>query len=502
MKKVIAPFKSSPYPKFCSHPSQSFILKPSENLHFPISEEELSESVSIYENKSERESISNIENVETFIIPYHSKGDINEEDSVLFQNTYSFIQTYLSVLKQSKTITTYPSLLKFSLKVNVRDYTISEDNLFNYVKYNIDGFYGDKEFQVTRRYKEFISFRQLLVENWPGVFIPQIPPKKSFGNLDDSFINVRRKFLQQFFNKISASPHLASSLEIKIFLEPRLENFLDLPIEVYYRPVEDIYKIYSNYFNFLNEMTLTQKQKAQVQKFYFILGKTRSSLENLNYIVTEAKNVQMETGKLISNFYENNFMTENAYYDMLNLTNEQKKNLNKDILELGLTDAMYRTKYDNIYTTYFEWINSALIDTDAMIEAISTLYKYNQTFENKVEMLKKLNDELYSKANPSFLRSFFFQINLNTIENRINEVKKLKEEIEIYNKLLELIYKILFYIEIPTFKKDQYSFYQHFLLKCIDDEAHSRQKHKTLYKLIQMHCMTTLSVINQLKSQK
>ena len=98
---------------------------------------------------------------------------------------------------------------------------------------------------------------------------------------------------------------------------------------------------------------------------------------------------------------------------MLNLTNEQKKNLNKDILELGLTDAMYRTKYDNIYTTYFEWINSALIDTDAMIEAISTLYKYNQTFENKVEMLKKLNDELYSKANPSFLRSFFLFIKIN-----------------------------------------------------------------------------------------
>lgn len=503
MKKLLEPFSHSlPNAKFFSHPSQSFIIKAPTNLDLIISEEDLNETVSIFENKSQRESLSNIENVETFIVPYHSKGDTNEEDSILFKNKYSFIQTYLSVLKKSKTITTYPSLLKFSLKVNVRDYTLSEDSIFNYIKYNIDGFYGDKKFQVSRRYKEFLSFRQLLVENWPGLVIHPIPPKKNFGNLEDSFINLRKKFLQQFFNKIAASPHLATCLETKIFLESRNENFLDIPIEVYYRSVEDIYKIYSNYFNFLLEMNLSAKQKATVQKFYFILNKTRTSLENLNYIVTEAKNVQMETEKTVSSFYENNFMTENSYYDMLNLTSEQKKTLNKPILELNLTDAMYRTKYDNFYTTYFEWIKSALIDTDAMLEALSTLYKCNQTFENKIESLKSLNEELYKSANKSFFQTFFFQINLNKIENKINQVKNLKHDIELYKKLIDLIYKILYYIEIPTFKRDQYDFYQHFLKKCIDDEQHSNQKHKTLYNLIKIHCASTIEVINQIKIDK
>ena len=81
-------------------------------------------------------------------------------------------------------------------------------------------------------------------------------------------------------------------------------------------------------------------------------------------------------------------------------------------------------------------------------------------------------------------------------------MKNLKHDIELYKKLIDLIYKILYYIEIPTFKRDQYDFYQLFLKKCIDDEQHSNQKHKTLYNLIKIHCASTIEVINQIKIDK
>jgi hypothetical protein len=35
-------------------------------------------------------------------------------------------------------------------------------------------------FEMQRRFKEFDLLRHELVERWPGVFIPPLPPKKAF----------------------------------------------------------------------------------------------------------------------------------------------------------------------------------------------------------------------------------------------------------------------------------------------------------------------------------
>jgi sorting nexin-1/2 len=465
------------------------------------SQKDYDENISLYEFDSERESLSQVDDVENFIIPYTSKGDINE-DSIIFKSKYSFIQTYLSLIKESKIIHSYPSMLKFKLEVNVRDYTMEEGTFFNYIRYNIEGKINEKEFAVYRRYSEFIQFRKLLQYNWPGLVIHQIPPKKSFGNLDDGFINLRKKFLQQFINRLAASPHLASSYETKIFLEPRNESFLDLPLEIYQRPISDIYKIYSNYFNFLQDLHLSEKEKLKVQSFYLNLMKTKQTFDTLNYVVTEAKNVQSETEYLIKNFYENNFDTENSIYDMLDLSKEKKEILNKNTIELNLTETMYQTKYESLYTTYYEWVSTELINTTSMIEAIQCLYKFNQTFEDKIELLKKKNQELKENSNLSIIQQFFFQIDLNSIQMKINEINNLKEEIEIYKKLIDLIYKILYFIEIPTFKRDQYQFYISFINKIDHDESGANEKNEIMYKLIKNHCKSIFEVSEELENER
>lgn len=479
------------------NPLNSKSFKPETGLTL-FNKEENEESISQFLNRSLGEGLDQIENIETFIVPFKSSKEVFD-NSILFANTYSFIQTYLSVLKTSKTIHTYPLILKFNLQVNIRDYSLSEDGLFNYVKYQIEGIYDKTEFCISRRYKEFLSFRQLLVQNWPGLLIHPIPPKKAFGNLDDSFINLRKKFLQQFFNNVSASPHLASAYETKVFLESRNENFLDLPIEIYVRPIKDIYKIYLNYFNFLAEKTLTQKEKAQVQNFYLMLTKTRNSLETLQYVITESKNSQIETQNLVQNFYEHCFLTENSFYDLFKVPTEVKENLNKSIIEVNLTETMYKTKFDNVFTTFFEWVNNELIDTDAMIEAISTLYKYNEIFEQDIIKLKMKNDELEKASSQSALQGFFFSLDLDDIQMKINEVKNLKEEIEVMKKLIDIIYKIIYFIEIPTFKRDQYTFNQAFLKKVIEDETHANDKNKTIYAVLKEHCKGHFELLKTMK---
>jgi hypothetical protein len=44
--------------------------------------------------------------------------------------------------------------------------------------YNMKGSDGNGEFDVTRRYKEFLVFRETLTKRFPGFFIPPIPEKQ------------------------------------------------------------------------------------------------------------------------------------------------------------------------------------------------------------------------------------------------------------------------------------------------------------------------------------
>ena len=456
------------------------------------------QNVSLYsEENTNRESISNIDDIDNFIIPYKSKGDILE-DSIIYQNNYSFINVYLNVLKSSKNVTTYPTILKFKLEINLKDFIFEEGNFFNYCKYNIIGKFNDgKEFSLSRRYSEFLLYRKLMVKNWPGLLIHPIPPKQTFGNLDDGFINLRKKFLQQFFNRICATPHLSSSNETKLFLDVNTEKFNELPFEIYERSLSDIYKIYSGYFNFLFEKDLTNKEKNVIQNFYLTLLKAKEKFESLSVIVTEAKNIQMEIRNLRKIFYENAFMTENSYYDFFNFTKEKKNYLNKNTIEVNLTEETYQIKYDNIYTTYFEWINSELINIDAMIEAISTIYKFNENFQNKIEYLKELNENLKNLTERNWINKFFFQLDLNEIQNKINQINQIKEDIEILKKLIDIIYRILYYIEIPAYKKDQYNFYINFVKKMYQDSEHETEKNDKIFKLFNEHCNNIYEVFKE-----
>ena len=56
-----------------------------------------------------------------------------------------------------------------------------------------------------------------------------------------------------------------------------------------------------------------------------MLMETKNNFDTLNNIVTEAKNIQIETESLLQNFFENNFDTENSIYDMLIFQKKKKK---------------------------------------------------------------------------------------------------------------------------------------------------------------------------------
>ena len=65
--------------------------------------------------------------------------------------------------------------------------------------YEIEGKDQIGPFNSQRRYNNFYELKNALSTNWPGIYIPSVPPKKAIGNKDIEFIVERRYFLERFF---------------------------------------------------------------------------------------------------------------------------------------------------------------------------------------------------------------------------------------------------------------------------------------------------------------
>lgn len=80
---------------------------------------------------------------------------------------------------------------------------------------------GDIDCQ--RRFQNFYDFRVMLVNRFPGLYIPPVPGKTQLGlhAKDDSVVNERKYFLDLFLKECCALTYLAASKEMQIFLRPQ-----------------------------------------------------------------------------------------------------------------------------------------------------------------------------------------------------------------------------------------------------------------------------------------
>ncbi|KLO12698.1 Vps5-domain-containing protein [Schizopora paradoxa] len=72
---------------------------------------------------------------------------------------------------------------------------------------------------VLRRYSDFLWLYETLSLNNPGVVVPPVPEKSSFGRFESHFIQQRRMALEKCIQKIANHPVLAKDLDLKFFLE-------------------------------------------------------------------------------------------------------------------------------------------------------------------------------------------------------------------------------------------------------------------------------------------
>ncbi|EON98679.1 putative vacuolar protein sorting-associated protein vps5-like protein [Phaeoacremonium minimum UCRPA7] len=84
--------------------------------------------------------------------------------------------------------------------------------------------YKQPEFEVKRRYRDFLWLYNTLHANNPGVVVPPPPEKQAVGRFESNFIESRRAALEKMLNKTAAHPTLQHDSDLKIFLESEAFN--------------------------------------------------------------------------------------------------------------------------------------------------------------------------------------------------------------------------------------------------------------------------------------
>ena len=92
--------------------------------------------------------------------------------------------------------------------------------LKGHIEYKCIGTDSQGSWEGSRRFNVFFKLADQLEKRWPGIPVPQLPPKKAIGNKDIKFINERRYFLERWLKKISQFPFIVNSEEFQIFCRP------------------------------------------------------------------------------------------------------------------------------------------------------------------------------------------------------------------------------------------------------------------------------------------
>ncbi|OWZ72477.1 hypothetical protein AYX14_02082 [Cryptococcus neoformans] len=113
-------------------------------------------------------------------------------------------------------------------QISVSDPTRVGDAVRGYTVYTIrtrtsSPHYQQSTFSCLRRFSDFLWLFEQLSHNNPGVIVPPMPDKHSWGRFEDQFVETRRLALERCLKKITSNPILQLDPDLRLFLES--DNF-------------------------------------------------------------------------------------------------------------------------------------------------------------------------------------------------------------------------------------------------------------------------------------
>lgn len=105
--------------------------------------------------------------------------------------------------------------------MHVGEPVVVKSGLTEHHTYPIMGRDSIGEIEVSRRFQNFYDFRTMLLNRFPGLYIPPVPKKTTTTKKDESTVRERRYFLDLFLKECASLRYLAQSKELQTFLRPQ-----------------------------------------------------------------------------------------------------------------------------------------------------------------------------------------------------------------------------------------------------------------------------------------
>jgi len=320
----------------------------------------------------------------------------------------------------------------------VSDPVFNKEGVTGFTSYTLQG--SKLPEPLSRRYRDFDALRRKLVDRWPGVFIPNIPHKKTVGNKDKEIVGMRIEMINRFLKKLSKIDYLFNSDEMELFLQnsSNVPKTLDSIKEDSY---EELLKKYASVFTDYDDNFDTLAGKTEQDEFVKRLNENYPRLRAFRAFIFQEKerykdvrNNYLEVINLLSiyekeiiNTFVNNDENKLVFYNMKNIdlckniSNAQEKTINP---------------YDRLY----EAITEDYLDTEAMQEALESLKSlqdnYNKLTKNLTSTNVQLNDLQAGKSN---IKSMFsFKGREESISGLMMEKEKLEKDIENLGQVIKI----------------------------------------------------------------
>ena len=115
-------------------------------------------------------------------------------------------------------------------KIQVVDPQRLGSGVNSYVSYKVNTETDRKQFDqsrftVVKRYSDFDWLRQHVVQTYPGVIVPPLPEKSVMKKTESSFVEMRRRALQTFLNRIANHEVLSRDETFRRFLQDSADMF-------------------------------------------------------------------------------------------------------------------------------------------------------------------------------------------------------------------------------------------------------------------------------------
>ena len=336
-------------------------------------------------------------------------------------------KTTLAEIRASPETNKYPMYVKDP---------VLNDAMIKYVTYTLAGRSINQD-HLIRRFSDFFALREKLVERWPGIFIPSIPPKKAVGNLEPKNVDHRMRKLNDFCYKLSHYSFLMNSEEVQMFQTATGDcgkAITALPKLSYTDILQKYQSTFTNYY----------------ENYDIILGKGKM-IELSSFLKRALKNIKAFKETVTTAYSRSEDEIERYISMMKSIQEYETKTLaeyvedsNKLIFTTGdksdIIDRMSAldTTLLNPYKYLVDWIESEEMDLEAMLETLDGLTGLNTTMEKLQQKIDNIDRDL---KNGTYEKKGFMKIfssEKNSKEGLENQKQKCEEDIEALKMILKI----------------------------------------------------------------